>query len=515
METLIWFILAIVIVIAALLVLHMSNKSGETGKTAEVIREELRDGREETRSAGRELREEVSGRMKEATETLSNTLGVAAQGQQTQIEAMAKQLKDLTDGNQRGLNLIRDTLDTRVSELQAGNERKLDQVRQEVTEALKNTTEQMTKVLEAMSASQNALFEGMTTQLKDLSNSNRKELDTIRASVDKSVKELQESNEKKLEEMRKTVDEKLHDTLERRLGESFKLVSERLEAVQNGLGEMKNLANDVGGLQRVLTNVKARGTWAEFQLGGLLEQVLTPEQYGRNVAVKPASDERVEFAVRLPGPKDDPGSQIWLPIDSKFPQEDYIRLQEAADRSDPSAVKTAVEALARSVRNSAKEIHDKYLHPPYTTDFGIMFLATEGLYAEVIRQPRLVDELQQRHRVMVAGPTTLIALLSSLRMGFQTLAIEKRASEVWKVLGAVKTEFGKFGDALEKVKNQLDKAHKSIESTGQRSRVLERKLRAVEELPEKETADILMLHPEAVPEAEETENQSESDAIVE
>ncbi len=515
METLIWFILAITLAIAALLGIHLFNSSRRADKTAEVIREELRDGREETRSAGKDLREEVSGRMQEATQTLSATLGTVAQGQQTQIEAMAKQLKDLTDGNQRGLNLIRDTLDTRVSELQAGNERKLGQVRQEVTEALKNTTEQMTKVLEAMSASQNALFEGMTTQLKDLSNSNRKELDTIRASVDKSVKELQESNEKKLEEMRKTVDEKLHDTLEKRLGESFKLVSERLEAVQNGLGEMKNLANDVGGLQRVLTNVKARGTWAEFQLGALLEQVLTTSQYGKNVAVNPESDERVEFAVGLPGPKDDPKSQVWLPVDSKFPQEDYIRLQEAADRSDPSAVKSAVEALARSVRNSAKDIHDKYVHPPYTTDFGIMFFATEGLYAEVIRQPDLVDELQQRYRVMVAGPTTLVALLSSLRMGFQTLAIEKRASEVWKVLGAVKTEFGKFGEALDKVKSHLDKAHQSIEKTGQRSRALERKLRGVEELPEKETSELLILHSETIPEAFEEEKQDESNGVLE
>ena len=253
--------------------------------------------------------------------------------------------------------------------------------------------------------------------------------------------------------MRKTVDEKLHDTLEKRLGDSFKFVSERLEAVHKGLGEMQSLASGVGDLKRVLTNVKALGTWAEVQLGAILEQVLTPDQYGKNVRVKEESTESVEFAVRLPGPNDDPSACVWLPIDSKFPQEDYLRLQEAAESGDTEAVQRATAALIRTVRVAARDIHDKYVNPPSTTDFAIMFLATEGLYAEVLRQPGFVEELQHQYRISIAGPTTLMATLSSLRLGFQTLAIEQRASEVWKVLGAVKTEFGKFGDVLDKVKS--------------------------------------------------------------
>jgi DNA recombination protein RmuC len=256
---------------------------------------------------------------------------------------------------------------------------------------------------------------------------------------------------------------------------------------------MQSLATGVGDLKRVLTNVKARGTWAEVQLGAILEQILTPDQYEKNVCVRADSAERVEYAIRLPGAKDDPGACVWLPIDSKFPQEDYLRLQEAADKADPEAIQAATDALARTVRTAAKDIRDKYVNPPITTDFGIMFLATEGLYAEVLRQPALVEEFQQKYRVVLAGPTTLVAILSSLRMGFQTLAIEQRASEVWRVLGAVKAEFGKFGDVLEKVKRQLTTATRTIEQTGVRSRALERKLRSVERLPEAEASEMLAL----------------------
>ncbi|MBN2061204.1 MAG: DNA recombination protein RmuC [Deltaproteobacteria bacterium] len=333
----------------------------------------------------------------------------------------------------------------------------------------------------------------MTQQLKEITESNQGALERIWTTFDAHVKELQETNEKKLEEMRKTVDEKLHDTLEKRLGESFRLVSDRLEAVHKGLGEMQNLATGVGDLKRVLTNVKARGTWGEVQLGAILEQILTPEQYEKNVQVKASSLERVEYAIRLPGPKDDPEACVWLPIDSKFPQEDYLRLQEASERADPGAVQSATEALARTVRASAKDIHDKYINPPSTTDFGIMFLATEGLYAEVLRQQTVVEELQHRYRVVIAGPTTLAAILNSLRVGFQTLAIEQRSAEVWRVLAAIKTEFGKFGDVIAKVKRQLDTASRTIEQTGVRSRAMERKLRSVEHLPEAEASKILLL----------------------
>ena len=318
-------------------------------------------------------------------------------------------------------------------------------------------------------------------------------LDRVRGTLDQRVRELQEGNERKLDEMRRTVDEKLHDTLEKRLGESFKLVSDRLDTVHKGLGEMQQLATGVGDLKRVLTNVKARGTWAEVQLGAILEQVLTPEQFNKNVCIRPDTAERVEFAVRLPGPLDDPATCVWLPIDSKFPQEDWLRLQDASDQGDVAAVQAASDALMRTVRGSAREIHDKYVHPPASTDFAIMFLATEGLFAEVLRHPSLVSDLQLQYRVVVAGPTTLAAILTSLRMGFQTLVVEQRAAEVWRVLGAVKTEFGKFGDVLDKVKRQLNTASRTIEETGQRSRAMEKKLRSAERLPDAEAAIVLAL----------------------
>ena len=380
------------------------------------------------------------------------------------------------------------------------------ELREEVSVGLKSTNDTLFKTLDGLGKAQQAKLEGMTKQLKELTESNQGALDRIRITFDSRVKELQESNETKLNEMRKTVDEKLHDTLEKRLGESFKVVSDRLEAVHKGLGEMQELATGVGDLKRVLTNVKARGTWAEFQLGAILEQILTTEQYEKNVCVKAGSAERVEYAVRLPGPKDDPGNCVWLPIDSKFPQEDYIRLQDAADKADPDAVQLATNALVRAVRASAKDIHDKYINPPNTTDFGIMFLATEGLYAEVLRQTALADDLQQRYRIVLAGPTTLVAILNSLRMGFQTLAIEQRTSEVWRVLGAVKTEFSKFGDVLDKVKRQLYTASRTIEQTGVRSRAMERKLRSVEQLPGAEASEMLEL-PTAHTEAENVEKE--------
>lgn len=256
---------------------------------------------------------------------------------------------------------------------------------------------------------------------------------------------------------------------------------------------MQNLATGVGDLKRVLTNVKARGTWAEAQLGAILDQVLTADQYEKNVNVKPHTAERVEFAIRLPGPVDDRDTIVYLPIDSKFPQEDYARLQDAADVADPAAVQSASDSLHRAIRVAAREISEKYVDPPQTTDFAIMFLATEGLYAEVLRQPALTEELQQKFRIVVAGPTTLVAILNSLRVGFQTLAMEKRASEIWRVLGAVKTEFGKFADTLDKVKRQLNTASKTIDQTGVRTRAMARKLQSVERLPETEALDLLAL----------------------
>ena len=384
---------------------------------------------------------------------------------------------------------LRDELRTGREEARnAGKE-----LREEVATGMKSTNDTLFKTLESMGTLQQAQLEGMTKQLKELTDSNQGVLDRIRSTIDARVKELQEGNEKKLDEMRKTVDEKLHNTLEKRLGESFKLVSDRLEAVHKGLGEMQNLATGVGDLKKVLSNVKTRGTWAEVQLGAILEQILTPDQYKKNVRVKAESSEQVEYAVRLPGPKDDPGACVWLPIDSKFPQEDYLRLQEVSETADPETIQKAVEALNRTVRGAAKDIHDKYVNPPGTTDFGIMFLATEGLYAEVLRQPAFVEDLQTRYRVVVAGPTTLAAILSSLRLGFQTLAIEQRSAEVWRVLGAVKTEFGKFGEVLDRVKRQIDAASRTIDETGRRSRAMKKKLLSVEQLPVAEASTLLQL----------------------
>jgi len=366
-------------------------------------------------------------------------------------------------------------------------------LREEVSTGQKLSMDTMVRTISEMSKSQNDQLESIARLIKELTESNRVEIEKLRNSVDTQLKHLQESNEKKLNQMRETVDEKLQSTLEKRLGESFKLVSERLEAVQHGLGEMQSLATGVGDLKKVLTNVKARGTWGEVQLGAILEQILTPDQYDKNVRTRINSQESVEYAIRLPGQDDDPESCVWLPIDSKFPQEDYLRLVEAADTADVDAVQKGTAALLRSVHSSAKEIRDKYLNPPNTTDFAIMFLPTEGLYAEVLRQPGQVEKIQQDYRIVVAGPTTLSAILNSLRIGFRTLAIEKRSSEVWKVLSAVKTEFGKFGDVMTKVQRQLNTASNTIKQTRVRTRSMERKLRAVEELPTEETAKILEL----------------------
>jgi DNA recombination protein RmuC len=367
------------------------------------------------------------------------------------------------------------------------------ELREEVAAAQKTSNDTVIQTIGVMGKSQKDRLESVELRIKELVDSNRNRLDKLREVLDSQIKSLQQSNERKLDQMRETVDEKLQTTLEKRLGESFKLVSERLESVQKGLGEMQSLATGVGDLKRVLTNVKARGTWGEVQLGAILEQILTPDQYARNVKTRAGSQDMVEYAIRLPGPEDHVEAVVWLPIDSKFPQEDYLRLVAAAEVVDTEALEKALAALSRSIQNSAREIAAKYLNPPQTTDFAIMFLPTEGLYAEVLRQPGLVEKLQQDCRVVVAGPTTLSAILSSLRMGFRTLAIEKRSSEVWKILAAVKTEFGKFGEVLHKVKRQLETASNTIDLTEVRTRAMERKLKEVEQLPATEAEKLLGL----------------------
>ena len=366
-------------------------------------------------------------------------------------------------------------------------------LREEVAAAQKNANDTVIQVIGEMNKSQKDSLAAVEQRLMGLSETNETRLGGLRDTLDSKMKALQESNDRKLDQMRQTVDEKLQSTLEKRLGESFKIVSERLEAVQRGLGEMQNLATGVGDLKRVLTNVKARGTWGEVQLGAILEQLLTPDQYETNVKVRPSSGDVVEFAIRLPGTGSEANTTVWLPIDAKFPQEDYQRLIQASEAADTNAVEQSLKALTRAIENSAKDISEKYIEPPATTDFAILFLPTEGLYAEALRQPGLLEKLQDTYRVVVAGPTTLSAILNSLRMGFRTLAIEKRSSEVWQVLAAVKTEFGKFGEVLDTVKKQLETASGTIEKTGVRTRAMEKKLRDVEALPEEESNELLKL----------------------
>lgn len=314
---------------------------------------------------------------------------------------------------------------------------------------------------------------------------------SISDTLNQQLQQLQRSNAEKLDEMRRTVDEKLQTTLEKRLSESFKQVAERLEQVHNGLGQMQKLADGVGSLQRVLTNVKTRGMFGEVQLEALLEQVLTVEQYAKQVETKPRSNQRVDFAIRFPGRGGHDGEPVWLPIDAKFPRDDYERLLDAHDRADAVAAELAAKALEARIRSEAKSIAESYLAPPHTTDFAILFLPVEGLYAEVLRRPGLMDSLQRDYRVTLAGPTTLLAMLNSLHMGFRTLALEQQASEVWKVLGAVKTEFERYGDWVEKVREQVQKAADTLDRADTRSRQMRRALKNVEALPEGEAQALL------------------------
>jgi DNA recombination protein RmuC len=365
------------------------------------------------------------------------------------------------------------------------------QGREEAIVALQTMGDGLLKRMSELAGFQKSQLDIFADQLKNLTSTNDARMEKMRETLQTRLQAIQEDNAKQLEQMRATVDEKLHDTLEKRLGESFKLVSDRLEQVQKGLGEMQTLANGVGDLKRVLTNVKTRGTFGEVQLGALLEQVLAPGQYASNVETRKGSGQRVEFALRLPGRDGTEGSIVHLPLDAKFPQEDYLRLVDAQERADAVAAEEAGKLLERAIRLAAIDIRDKYLDPPNTTDFGIMFLPTEGLYAEVLRRPSLADALQRDLKVLVAGPTTLAALLNSLQMGFRTLAIEKRSAEVWNLLGAVRTEFGKFGEMLDKTSKKLQEAGNHIEAAATRTRQMERKLKNVQALPSGEAQTLL------------------------
>ena len=396
-----------------------------------------------------------------------------------------------TKGNNALLDQLRHLLSKELKENRIELTSSLKDNREEMAKGIDTLTskleEKLTAIAEALKSNAKEDREQLAQSLKDFNELHKQKFNDMTL---KQEKLIQTTNER-LEKMRETVDEKLHKTLEERLGRSFKLVSDRLEAVQKGLGEMQNLASGVGDLKKVLSNVKTRGVLGEIQLGNILEQIMAPEQYDENVKTKSGSDAHVEFAIKLPG-KEVSGKEVYLPIDAKFPQEDFIRLQAAYDLGDPVAVDKANKDLMRSIKNFAKDIREKYIDPPNTTDFGIMFLPIEGLFAEVARQPEMITMLQREYKIIVTGPTTLAAMLNSLQMGFKTLAIQKRSSEVWKILGAVKTEFGKFGGVLEKAQKKITEANNELDTlVGTRTRMMFSKLKGVEELPAPDTEESL------------------------
>ncbi len=400
-------------------------------------------------------------------------------------ERQERGLREEMAGNRRevasSLGQTREELNLAIERLSLTLAGQSENLRQRVDEKLAQAQQDARAGRAEQGESLKAFGELLTGQLHQLMQRNTEGMDTLRQSIETRLSAIQTDSSQKLELMRQTVDEKLHNTLEQRLGESFQRVSEQLERVHAGLGEMQTLASGVGDLKKVLSNVKVRGTWGEVQLDNLLEQILTAGQYEKNIATRPNSAERVEFAIKLPG-RDEAGSTVWLPIDAKFPLEDYQKLIEAQERGDLATMEDAGRALENRVRAEAKTIRDKYIEVPHTTDFALLFLPIEGLYAEVIRRPGLFDALQRDYRVTLTGPTTLTAILNSLQMGFRTLAIEQRSSEVWQVLGAVKTEFGKFGDVLAKTRKKLDEASRTIEQAEVRTRAIDRSLRKVESL---------------------------------
>jgi DNA recombination protein RmuC len=405
------------------------------------------------------------------------------------LAPLQQRLDELARANERAERSLRDELDRQRT--QATDQAK--QLRDEVATRGRDASDALTTALAGHATAQKQQLELFGKRLDELGASNERRFETLRVSVEKKLGDLQHDNTQKLEQMRLTVDEKLQSVLDKRLSDSFKSVREMLDNVQKGLGEMKSLATGVGDLKRVLTNVKTRGTWGGVQLGALLEQMLTPDQFERNVATRPGSNEVVEFAIKLPGRGEDADKPVWLPIDAKFPQEDYQRLVEASERGDAEAVDYAVKQLDLRIRGFAKDIAKKYVEPPHTTDFALMFLPTEGLYAEIVRRTELLELLQRDHRIVVAGPTTLAAILNSLQLGFRTLAIEKRSSEIAKVLGEVKTEFAKFGDVIGKVKEKLDQASRQLDDdVSRRTRQIDRKLRNIEAQPLSGTSPLLI-----------------------
>ena len=468
--------------------------SSQLASFAQASGEKLDGVRAESLTGAKLLREEVVTTLKSISETMTVTLKELSVAEKAQLEAFSGQIASLTKTSGEKLDGIRAESATGAKQL-----------REEVIVALTGITDATTKTMSEISNLQKTQLDSMSAAITKLAELNGKKLDEVRVTVEGKLQSMQTDNAKQLEQMRQTVDEKLQGTLEKRLGESFKHVSERLELVHKGLGEMQSLATGVGDLKKVLTNVKTRGTWGEVQLGVLLEQVLNPDQYAANVATK-GGGERVEYAVKMPGNGTDKDEVLWLPIDAKFPIEDYQRLIDAQERGDIEGVEAAGKQLEIRVKACAADISGKYLNPPITTDFGILFLPIEGLFAEVIRRTGLMEAIQRDSRVVVAGPTTLWSLLSSLQMGFRTLTIQKRSSEVWNLLAAVKTEWTSYGGVLDAVQKKLHAASETLEKARVRSRAVGRKLRDVQELPAAEATALLPL---GVPEDDKSDDEDE------
>ncbi|MDR0897300.1 MAG: DNA recombination protein RmuC [Oscillospiraceae bacterium] len=447
------------------LYLRMAKQREEARKNNERMQQLLQSNVAERAAERAAEREELNGNLRGMSESVVRLMGEMSRSQQQQLDSFGGQIRAMS----------------------RTDEERMDRMRSNIEDKLTAYDTQMVRVSQT---------------LEDKLSLNERRLSEMRQTLGDGMARMQGENEKKLEQIRETVDEKLNSTLDKRLGESFRTVSERLEQVYKGLGEMQTLAVGVGDLKKVLTSVKTRGIWGEVQLGALLEQVLAPGQYETNVAVKPGSTERVEYAIRLPG-KEVHGQPVYLPIDAKFPAEDYQRLLDAVDAGDKQAAEAAANALALTIRTEAKRIRAKYVDPPHTTDFAIMFLPVEGLFAEVLRHNGIVEQLQNDFRIVITGPTTLLALLNSLQMGFRTMAIEQRSSEVWELLGAVKTEFGRFADLLTKTQQRLRQATDSIEVAARKTRTIQRKLQNVQELSERDAQRLIREgEPEALPAAE-------------
>jgi DNA recombination protein RmuC len=473
--------------------LRASMHDLSTGQQAqlETFATRLNEARTSAASDARNLREEIQSTLQQLGDAVGSRIGELVTLQTEKLDTVSAQITSLTEGNERRQEVLRANVEAKLGDLKADAGLNAKALREEITNNLQNLGSALAQTIEQISQSHKERLDRVSVSVTELTQSNGEQQEALRKAVEERLDAIRRENTEKLDQMRHTVDEKLQSTLDQRLNASFQMVSDRLEQVYRSMGEMQTLASGVGDLKRLLTNVKTRGTWGEVALGNLLEEMMAPDQFGRNVEIVPGSRQYVEYAIRLPGDGENP---VWLPLDAKFPVEDYERLVDASQRGDVDAVEAAAKGIEIVIRSSARAISEKYIHSPHSTEFAVLFLPTEGLFAEVVRRPGLVDALQREWNIMVAGPTTLLSLLVSLRVGFRSLAIQRHSNEVWKVLAAVKTEFGKFGGILDKVSKKLQETQNVIDvEVGRRRKAMDRKLKAVEVLPEIDAVAVLEL----------------------